>query len=171
VTQSISDFDSAEFAQIIQRLFAIRSRVQFILPEEIANARDRLEAMHPGDKSNRAVDYALLQQVARILITQPDLISMGELSRSLDVPLSKTTRIVDWLEQSGYVERQPDVLDRRVVRVALTAEGRAIYQAAEQMARQRIEGWLERFTPDERRLLIMLLGKLVEIINEEIGAN
>ena len=169
--QSLSNFDSAEFAEIIGRFFAIRSRIQFVLPEEIANARDRLEATRPGDQNNRAVDYALLHQVARILITHQDLISMGELSRELDVPLSSATRIVDWLEQSGYVERLPDLVDRRVVRVSLTREGRSVYLVAEAMARKRIDGWLERFSLDERRSLIMLLGKLVEIIDEEIGAS
>jgi MarR family transcriptional regulator for hemolysin len=171
MTKPVSDFDSAEFAEIIQRFFPIRSRIQFILPEEMRRARDRLEATRPGGKNNRSVDYALLHEVARVLTAKQEPISMGELSRALDVPLSSATRIVDWLEESGYVERQPDVLDRRVVRVALTAEARAIYQAAEEMARQRIEGWLERFSPDERRSLIMLLDKLVKIISEEIGAS
>jgi DNA-binding MarR family transcriptional regulator len=171
MTQPKSNFDSAEFAEVIQRLSAIRSRIQFVLPEEMRKARDRLEATHPGGRSNRAIDYALLHQVAHVLTTQQEPISMGELSRALDVPLSSATRIVDWLEESGFVERLPDPIDRRVVRVSLTQEGRSIYQLAEAMARKRIEGWLERFSPDERRSLIMLLEKLVVIINEEIGAS
>ena len=86
-------------------------------------------------------------------------------------PLSSATRIVDWLEQSGYVERLPDPVDRRVVRVSLTKEGQSVYQVAEAMARQRIEGWLEHFSPTERQTLIVLLDKLVEIIREEIGVS
>jgi DNA-binding MarR family transcriptional regulator len=170
MTQPVSKGDTAEFAEIFQRLFAVRSRLQFTLPEEMLNARDRLEATHPGGKNNRSVDYALLHQVARILTARQEPISMGELSRELDVPDSSTTRIVDWLEQSGFVERQPDPDDRRVVRVALTAEGRSIYQGVEAMASRRIEGWLKRFSPAERQALITLLNKLVDVIRDEIGA-
>ncbi len=171
MTQHVSDLETAEFAEILHRLFAIRSRIQILLPEKIAKARDRLAETHPGGKNSLTYDYALLQQVARTLTVQDRSTSMGELSRALDVPLSSATRIVDWLEESGFVSRLPDPNDRRVVRVALTEEGHSVYKAAEAMFRHRLESWLGRFPPDERRSLIILLGKLVDIILDDTGAN
>ena len=169
MTQPVSNIDAAEFAEILQRLMTIRSHIQIVLPEEIARARARLDETHPGGKNGSAVDYALLNQIARILTAQDQPISMGELGRALDVPLSSATRIVDWLEQSGFAERLPDPTDRRVVRVTLTKEGKSVYRLTRETMIQRIEAWLERFTPDQRRSLIDLVGKLVNII-EETGA-
>jgi DNA-binding MarR family transcriptional regulator len=49
-----------------------------------------------------------------------------ELSRFLLVTSGNLTGIVDRLESRQLVRREPDVLDRRVVRVKLTRKGRAM---------------------------------------------
>ena len=49
---------------------------------------------------------------------------MRGLAETLDVSQASATGIVDRMEQRGLVERRRDDDDRRVVRVALTEEGR-----------------------------------------------
>ncbi|MGH8116368.1 MAG: MarR family winged helix-turn-helix transcriptional regulator [Rhodanobacteraceae bacterium] len=51
----------------------------------------------------------------------------GELARSLNYNPGSLTRLVDKLEQFGYLERAPDPVDRRALRLELTAAGREVH--------------------------------------------
>lgn len=55
-------------------------------------------------------------------------LTMSELSRMLLVSNGNTTAIVDRLEADGLVERTSPAADRRVVLVALTADGRRRFE-------------------------------------------
>ena len=67
-----------------------------------------------------------------------------ELAERLDVEPITAGRIIDRLEESGLVERQPDPVDRRVWRLALTEKAMPIFERlgniAEEMAEQAFEG-------------------------------
>jgi DNA-binding MarR family transcriptional regulator len=144
----------------------MRPFLKAALPESLAEVRLRLDETHPGGKAGSAADMELLHTVAVALTRQPEPVSMGELSRFLDVPLSTATRIMDWLVQSGYAERLPDPQDRRVVRVGLTQNGRQIYQGVNAMMRTQVEKWLNNFTPEECQTLTALLLKLVDAMED-----
>ena len=67
-----------------------------------------------------------------------------ELAERLDVEPITAGRIIDRLEESGLVERQPDPVDRRVGRLALTEKAMPIFERlgsiAEEMAERAFEG-------------------------------
>ena len=67
-----------------------------------------------------------------------------ELAERLDVEPITAGRIIDRLEESGLVERQPDPVDRRVWRLALTEKAMPIFERlgsiAEEMAERAFEG-------------------------------
>lgn len=69
-------------------------------------------------------EYGLPVQQAQlicVLMAQPR--GMGELSTMLGLEKSSLTGLVDRAERRGLVCREPDPLDRRAVRVALSPEG------------------------------------------------
>ena len=74
---------------------------------------------------------------------QPGL-KQVELAERLDVEPITAGRIVDRLEESGLVERQPDPVDRRVWRLMLTEKAKPIFERlttlAEEMADQVLAG-------------------------------
>jgi DNA-binding MarR family transcriptional regulator len=158
----IVECNVVEFAGLLRRLRRLRPFLKIALPEGLAEVRTRLDETHPGGKAGSAADMELLYTVAVALTRQPEPVSMGELSRMLDVPLSTATRIMDWLVKSGYAERMPDPQDRRVVRVRLTQNGRQIYQSVNDLMRARVELWLQHFTPHECQTLTALMAKLVD---------
>ncbi len=51
--------------------------------------------------------------------------SVGELAESLHTRPATVTGLVTRLERAGYAQRGDDEMDRRVVRVAITAKGRS----------------------------------------------
>jgi DNA-binding MarR family transcriptional regulator len=156
-----------EFAEVLHRFVGVRSRLKVVLPEDLAKMRARLLETHPGGLAETKADFNLLYRVGVILSHQSS-ISMGELSRSMELPLSTTTRIVDWLVGSGFAERLADPADRRIVHVTLTSEGQSIYQLSNDFLRKRVEKLLHRFTPEERTTFVALLNKLADALEEEV---
>ncbi|MCC2668035.1 MAG: transcriptional regulator, MarR family [Armatimonadetes bacterium] len=69
---------------------------------------------------------------------------LSELSRNLMVTCGNTTGVVDRLEHAGYLLRERQADDRRVVVARLTAEGAALYQelmpAYQELVRSMLSG-------------------------------
>jgi DNA-binding MarR family transcriptional regulator len=167
VDESTLSSQAREFIEIFRKLVRLRHRARGLLPGGLTDLKTRLEETYPKDEFGRGVDYGLLYYVGATLSSQQGSITMGELSRSMDVPLSTATRMVDWLEKGGFVERLPDPNDRRIVRVELTETGETIYHAAQEIICRRIEKSLACFTISERENLLFLLYKLVKAMEEE----
>jgi DNA-binding MarR family transcriptional regulator len=85
--------------------------------------------------------------------------TMGELANKLAVSLSSATRLVDWLEDVGYVKRVGDESDRRVIRVALTETGLALHWQMKGYIEQRVGSILERLPLPQREELVSLLNQ------------
>jgi DNA-binding MarR family transcriptional regulator len=148
-------------AAIVRDLVRLKPRLKLALPPDLARAKAQFDTLRS------AGDHNTLLQVSVVLSSQQEPLSMGELSKALDVPLSTATRIADWWVKSGYAERSPDPQDRRVVRVALTKAGRDLIKASDKLLRQRVEHVLRHFTPEERETLVALMRKLVESLENE----
>jgi DNA-binding MarR family transcriptional regulator len=137
------------------------------LPEEHVTMREHLDRFFSrGGSSRRAENVDQFYNVCLALSGQGRPLTMGELSLALHVPLSKATRIIDWLVDGNYAERLSDPLDRRVVRVALTDKGMEIYRILNEFTRQRMTQVLEGFTDEERVTLISLMHRLAIILSE-----
>ena len=67
------------------------------------------------------------EAVHRLVIAPGRRLTMYELADALLVSRSGTTRLIDRLEQRGWVARRPAPHDRRVVRAELTREGAAAF--------------------------------------------
>jgi DNA-binding MarR family transcriptional regulator len=160
---------AATMAEIVRQFMQLAPRLKAAMPEgdELAKARAQLHAMHSGTKPEYG-DFGLFFSLGLALTQAGEPMTMGDLSRALDVPLSSATRIVDWLVKSDFVTRLPDPDDRRVVRVALTDTGTAMYRAVISAIQRRVERMLRPFTPEERETLIALLRKLVAGLEESL---
>jgi DNA-binding MarR family transcriptional regulator len=76
-------------------------------------------------------------------------VPMGRLADALDVSQASATGIVDRMEQRGLIARQRDAEDRRVTRVALTDEGRALISNFAVERRERLSALLDELTDTE----------------------
>ncbi len=83
-----------------------------------------------------------------------------ELARHLNYDKGAMTRLVDQMEASGWIGRQRDPQDRRVIRLELTAEG----QAAARRCKERVlacwNEWLADWSHEEIAGLIATLQRL-----------
>ncbi|MFT4210806.1 MAG: MarR family transcriptional regulator [Microbacterium sp.] len=81
-------------------------------------------------------------------------LALGELAERERVTAPSMNRTVNCLEESGYVVRTPDEVDRRKVNIDATPAGRSLVEAAQ----RRRDAWLEEalaaLSPADRDALL-----------------
>lgn len=98
-----------------------------------------------------------LVHVNVLLVLEADgALPMRALAEAMDVSQASATGIVDRMEQRGLVERGRDDEDRRVVRVAITEEGRRLIEGLAAQRRDHLARLLDELTDDE--LAAFLVG-------------
>jgi DNA-binding MarR family transcriptional regulator len=80
---------------------------------------------------------------------------MRGLAETLDVSQASATGIVDRMEQRGLVERQRDEADRRIIRVALTDDGRRLIAGIATERRDHFALILDELTDEELKALLV----------------
>jgi len=83
--------------------------------------------------------------------------SMSEMGKDLCIDLSTLTRIVDKLVKKNLVVREPDLKDRRIIRVVISKEGRAIGEKFKQKGKEKAKSILMQMTLKERDTFLNLL--------------
>src|ERR1700759_4006758 len=84
----------------------------------------------------------------------------GEIAKALGLATSTVTRAATRMEAAGLLRREPHERDRRVVRLGLTARGRALETAIDAEMDQLTERALGSFGPDERARIVAALEKI-----------
>lgn len=152
---------------LIQRFIQLRRYFRINSPEIMHTLGRRLSETRNSCSSNEIADPALFYNIGMVFSMQQGPITMGELSRELDVPLSTATRIMDWLVNQNYAQRYPDPNDRRIVRVGLTEDGLQVYSALNEIILESSQKILRLFTQDELTTLEQLLAKALDAIENE----
>jgi len=108
-------------------------------------AKDALRHMRhwPGGR------LSLVHLNVMMTIDADGSLPMGALAEAMDVSQASVTGIVDRMEQRNLVERQRDGEDRRVVKVALTDEGRRLIGTLAAQRREHMAQLLDDLTEDE----------------------
>ena len=116
--------------------------------------------------------------LSRGKITLPQLWVLEHLSRTKDCPMNALARflgisrpaatgLADRLIAQGLVRRGEDPRDRRVVRVELTAKGRAILANIWEQKRRMLVDVFGRIPPADRAQYLATLERVVGILTEQ----
>jgi DNA-binding MarR family transcriptional regulator len=100
-------------------------------------------------------------------ISQNGNLSLGELSEKMYLHPSTITGIVDRLEKKGYVVRDREEKDRRVVKVQLTAKGERLVRKAPNPVQGKMIYGLRKLKKDELNSIYDSIRKLVEVIKAQ----
>ena len=157
-TINLTKYVAEQMLELFQQ-FALH-HFSFVPPEHVVRLHRQLESSEHGS-ADRLSNYSLLLQIFNTLAHADIPPSMSELGIALEMPLSSTTRVVDWLVRANLIERVGDPEDRRIVRVRLTDNGRQIYQAGMEFNKKQLMNLLAIFTPEEQEQLLRLMNKLV----------
>jgi DNA-binding MarR family transcriptional regulator len=83
-----------------------------------------------------------------------------DLARAIDHNPGAMTRLLDRLEQMGYLRRTPHAEDRRTLRIELTDGGLALSQELRACGDRMAEYALRTLMPDEREHFVGLLERV-----------
>ena len=89
-------------------------------------------------------------------------ISQEQMSRQILINKSNVARQLASLEQNGFVRREPDAKDRRVMRVYPTERAMEVYPYIQQVLADWRHYLTEDFTDEEREQLDSLLERVLE---------
>jgi DNA-binding MarR family transcriptional regulator len=151
---------------LLQRIVRLRSNFKVVMPENMSALRKQIHESALSGKGAGINDAGLFYNVGNVFSRYAGPITMGELSRDLEVPLSTATRTMDWLVNNGYARRLDDPSDRRVVRVELTEAGNKTYQAISTFMLEKVDQAMSQFSPTERELFMALLNKVLNAFEE-----
>jgi len=87
-------------------------------------------------------------------------LAMSDLASRLGITEKTVTGLVDRLEQAGYVGRERDTQDRRVVRLRLTGTGQTAADHIEKHVRQRLIELAQILPSEDRAMLLGILERL-----------
>jgi len=92
--------------------------------------------------------------------------TVADLSRELRHDSGAMTRAIDQLEARGWITRQRNLEDRRVVELSLTAEGDAVAESLIPLVVGALNAALEDFSREEVQLLQGMLRRLAARLKE-----
>lgn len=88
---------------------------------------------------------------------------VSDLAKALQLTPAAITQIVVELERRGYVRREREQGDRRVVLVSLTQEGEEVLAAHRRRRRAEMQRLVQTLEPQDRMALLRILQRLREV--------
>jgi DNA-binding MarR family transcriptional regulator len=86
--------------------------------------------------------------------------TQAALAAAIGADKTRIIRILDDLQDDGYIERRPDPDDRRARLLTITDAGRRVKDAAQDEIQRGEERWLGELSADERRTFLRVLERL-----------
>lgn len=92
------------------------------------------------------------------------MLSMSDIGKCLSMPKPHITVIVDKLIEEGYVERQSDPKDRRIVNILLTEKGLADFEDIKKAISENLKSKLLKLSSQELNQLEVASQQVKEIL-------
>ncbi|MCW2544499.1 MAG: transcriptional regulator [Frankiales bacterium] len=111
----------------------------------------------PGESGFTVLDRPAYQALWRIVEEGP--MRSTALAKLIGIDLSVVSRQVKFLEEVGFVQRQPDPLDARAALVSATESGHSALELSRSKRTEVLDEVLEHWAPEDRAELVRLLGR------------
>lgn len=136
-------------------------RPPYVLDEQIGFLMRVASQRHTAIFTTRMIEGLTPPQFATLAkLREVGPCSQNKLGRLVFLDAATIKGIVDRLSARGFVAATDDPYDRRRRAVALTEQGRAVANAAVDIAAEISEATLAPLDPDERQQILALLKKL-----------
>ncbi len=119
------------------------------------------------------------RELERFELTLPEYLALevcgrgtpraSDVARALGLSAAGTTDALDRLESRGFLVRQADRVDRRAIRVRLTAEGRRVRRRTNAAKRATLRYIHAAMTHEEREALSHGLTALTRALRQPVG--
>ncbi|WP_217577662.1 MarR family winged helix-turn-helix transcriptional regulator [Mesorhizobium sp. GbtcB19] len=135
-------------------------RLGFLIHDVQRLMRKRFEARASGLGLSSA-QWRLMVRVAK-----EEGITQARLAELLEIEPISVSRLVDRMEEGGWIERRQDATDRRVRMIFPTGKASAAYADVKSLAGEVYEESLTGVSPEDRRMLIRVLDIIVQNLTD-----
>ncbi|UVK97105.1 MarR family winged helix-turn-helix transcriptional regulator [Pseudomonas sp. B21-048] len=125
--------------------------------------KDRIIDTHMEPHGITAAQFKVLIIMAQFGVDTP-----AELCRHLSLDSGSMTRMLDRLEQKGFLARQRSEADRRQVQLVLTEQGQQLTDRLPQIGAEAMNELAEAITPQELKTLEQILKKILVAAGDSI---
>jgi DNA-binding MarR family transcriptional regulator len=112
------------------------------------------------DRRVKATGLTRPQWLALVRLKRRPGASQSELADMMEIEKAPAGKIVDRMQEKGWVERRPDPADRRINRIHLTERGERVYDAIQPISTATISDALEDLSLSDRERLADLLARV-----------
>lgn len=98
------------------------------------------------------------------ILKRHGILSMSDIGKCLSMPKPHITVIVDKLIEEGYVERQSDPKDRRLVNILLTGKGLSDFEDIKKAVSENLKIKLSTLSDEEQEILSVASQQVKEIL-------
>jgi DNA-binding MarR family transcriptional regulator len=136
-------------------------RIGFLLHDASRLLRKRFET-HASCYGLSSAQWRLLVRVFK-----EEGVAQARLAELLEIEPISVSRLIDRMEEGGWIERHNDAADRRIRTIYLTEKSREIFGSMRGMATQVFDYALSGLSPEERRTTIYGLKTIIENLSDD----
>lgn len=136
-------------------------RLGFLIHDAARLMRKRFEAR----ASNLGLSAAQWRLMVRV--TKEEGVAQARLAELLEIEPISVSRLIDRMEEAGWIERRADASDRRIRMIFPTPKARQAYAQVKSLAGEVYEEALTGMSGEDRRILIQGLRTLVDNLSDD----
>jgi len=121
--------------------------------------------LYPQEWIALDLEFSKSELFTLLLVERHDEIIMSRIAEYVNVSMSTANGIVERLVKGGYLQRDRSDADRRIVVVRLTAAGQNLVDEIKSTVVEYIKLIYEELDDDERRLILKVLDRVMNIIS------
>jgi len=107
------------------------------------------------------------QVFALMTLEEEKVCTLSSLSKKLNVSPPTASGLIDRLAQRGYVQRQQDEKDRRVVNISLTSTGDIVVKRFRNNILEKWKSLIKTFSPSERKGPLSFIKQILREIERD----
>jgi MarR family transcriptional regulator, transcriptional regulator for hemolysin len=130
-------------------------RLGFLIHDSARLLRKRFEA------KGSAYGLSAAQWRLMVRLVKEEGVAQARLAELLEIEPISVSRLLDRMEEGGWIERRPDANDRRVRMIFPTDKSRQAFAAIKSVAGDVYDAALAGLTADEKRVLVKALTAII----------
>lgn len=145
--------------------------VEISYGQELIRIMNKLHSM-----KRRSIGFGELSQMEGMILFYLDHnlseentlgIKVSSITKDLDIPKPTTSKMLNSLEERGFILRKIDRSDRRVTYISITEEGYAYIKKMRTIRNQYINDLMNKLGEHDAKELIRIIDKLDRIVTGE----
>jgi DNA-binding MarR family transcriptional regulator len=135
-------------------------RLGFLIHDSARLMRKRFEA------KGSAYGLSAAQWRLLVRVVKEEGIAQARIAELLEIEPISVSRLLDRMEEGGWIERRPDATDRRVRMIFPTDKSRETFAAIKSVAGEVYDAALAGLDADEKRALIKCLSTIITNLSD-----